>query len=172
MGAGFMGLGNIFNQIADGTYVDKYYFWMTIFSDGSVPKELDPVNQAGGSINFPLVWFRRELGHERIFGNYEAANPVKLGHEILMATKERKIVIAKTADLNTGYLDDLHKKGEHFDALVNFGVRSPNGSERFSDMLSLKRAKIRRITRQRILTNKIWEYIHITFRQSIEVFAD
>ena len=172
MGDGFMGMGNILNQIADGSYVDKYYFWMTIFSDGSVPKQLDPIKQAGGTINFPLVWFRRELGHDRIFGNYEAANPVKLGHEILMASEERKIVVAKNADLNTGYLDDLHKKGEHFDAIVNFSVRSPNGSERFSDMLSLKRAKIRRITRQKILTNKIAEYLHITFRHSTETFAD
>ncbi|SRR5215204_4753086 len=170
-----MGLGdfiNIAEQISNGTYVDKYYFWMSIFSDGSVPKKLDPIMQAGGAIGFPLASFRRELGHERLFANYKAANPIKLAHEIMMVKEERKIVVAKTADLNTGYVDDLHARGEHFDALVNFEVRSPNGSERYRETLSLNRAKIRRIVRQKIFDDTIREYLHISFHHSAESFTD
>lgn len=167
-----MGLGDLVKLFSTQDFTDKYYFWMSIFSDGSVPEKTDPIMQAGGAIGFPLVWFRRELGHERIFGNYEAANPVKLGHELSMVPQERKIVVAKTPDLNTGFLDDLLRKGEHFDAIVNFAVRSATGDERFRESISLKRAKIKRIIRQQILDNKFWEVLGISFRHSSESFKD
>ncbi len=150
---------------------DKYNFWMTILPGVKKPKRGEKV-VVPDAIIFELVWFMTQTGHNRIFSNYHAANPVKLGHELFVVERDRKIVVARKADLNTGYIDDLHSRGEHFDGLIDFAVISGNGSKRFDERLILVRAKITRIRRQKVSADKVWDVVGISFRHSDDSFTD
>ena len=150
---------------------DKYHFWMTILPGVKKPKRWEKV-VVPDAINFELVWFMTETGHNRFFSNNDAANPVKLGHEIFVIERDRKIVVARKADFITGYIDDLHSRRERFNALIDFAVISENGSKRFEERLILERAKITRVKRQKVLKDKVWDVIGISFRHSDDSFDE